>query len=497
MKVEDAPDFSRRGFYHDATRGKIPTLDTMFELVDKMAYYKMNELQLYVEHTYAFAKHTDIWAGSDPLTAEEILKLDEYCKKNFIDLVPSLSTFGHFYMALRSKRKEHLNELDIKASEKPFSFFARMAHYTLDCSQEESIELVRELVAEFSPLFSSKYFNICCDETFDLGKGRNKEQFEKLGEGRLYINFLKKVMEAVHEHGKVPQFWGDIMLHCPEMMPELPQPCVALNWDYAAEPVHRPCKPFADAELPFYVCPGVSGWNSCLNRYDIATKNILNYTRQGKEFGAMGMLNTDWGDYGHINLLAASYHGLILGAAASWNLDKASDCEIFDSAFDMLEMGDCSERTTQILKTAAESIKAGWGEVARWVDPSEEMEPFMDSATGFDKNVSKHSPEELIGTADRLAELKYELIGVSQRAKALDSLAYRELLCSFSGAELMHRIAAAALKPSKDVCYETADLVREYERELSALWYLRNKPSEYYRIKKVLVDIADKLEGLV
>ena len=46
--IEDCPDFSHRGFYHDVTRGKVPTLDTLKELVDQMAYYKLNSLQLYI-----------------------------------------------------------------------------------------------------------------------------------------------------------------------------------------------------------------------------------------------------------------------------------------------------------------------------------------------------------------------------------------------------------------------------------------------------------------
>ena len=48
-----------------------------------------------------------------------------------------------------------------------------MAHYTLDASAPESLEFVRQMIDEFIPLFTSNKFNICCDETFDLGKGKN------------------------------------------------------------------------------------------------------------------------------------------------------------------------------------------------------------------------------------------------------------------------------------------------------------------------------------
>ena len=46
-RIEDEPDFSYRGFYHDVTRGKVPKLETLKELVDMLAYLKINSLQLY------------------------------------------------------------------------------------------------------------------------------------------------------------------------------------------------------------------------------------------------------------------------------------------------------------------------------------------------------------------------------------------------------------------------------------------------------------------
>ena len=37
LYIEDWPDLSYRGFYHDVTRGKVATLDTLKKLVDKLA----------------------------------------------------------------------------------------------------------------------------------------------------------------------------------------------------------------------------------------------------------------------------------------------------------------------------------------------------------------------------------------------------------------------------------------------------------------------------
>ncbi|MHC4271903.1 MAG: glycoside hydrolase family 20 zincin-like fold domain-containing protein, partial [Planctomycetota bacterium] len=71
--IKDEPDFARRGVYHDCSRGKVPKLDTLKELVERLAHWKINELQLYVENVFTFKRHPDIGKGYSPFTPEEIL----------------------------------------------------------------------------------------------------------------------------------------------------------------------------------------------------------------------------------------------------------------------------------------------------------------------------------------------------------------------------------------------------------------------------------------
>ena len=81
VTIQDRPAFQHRGFYLDITRGKVPRLSTLKRLVDRLSALKINQLQLYVEHVFAFAFDPDIGAGSDPLTRDDIVALDRYCRE--------------------------------------------------------------------------------------------------------------------------------------------------------------------------------------------------------------------------------------------------------------------------------------------------------------------------------------------------------------------------------------------------------------------------------
>ena len=108
LTIFDEPAILNRGFYHDVTRGRVPKLSYLKWLADKLAFFKMNQLQLYIEHSFLFEDFSEVWRDDTPLTAEEIMELDRYCSRIGIELVPSISCFGHLYKILSTKSYSHL-----------------------------------------------------------------------------------------------------------------------------------------------------------------------------------------------------------------------------------------------------------------------------------------------------------------------------------------------------------------------------------------------------
>ena len=68
-EIEDWPDGAVRGVMLDISRDKVPTMATLETLVERLASWKVNQFQLYVEHTFAYEGHREVWAEASPLTA--------------------------------------------------------------------------------------------------------------------------------------------------------------------------------------------------------------------------------------------------------------------------------------------------------------------------------------------------------------------------------------------------------------------------------------------
>jgi hexosaminidase len=188
---------------------------------------------------------------------------------------------------------------------------------------------VRGLYDELLPHFSSRMFNVGCDETFDLGQGRSEAACRTLGRSCVYLDFLLKIHRVVRAHGRTMQYWGDIIIQHPELIGELPPDAVALAWGYEANhPFDAHGEKFAAAGIPFYVCPGTGSWRTLAGRTSSVLDNLRNAAANGMKHGAIGYLNTDWGDEGHWQPLPVSYLGFAYGAAASWTCDAARGLDL-------------------------------------------------------------------------------------------------------------------------------------------------------------------------
>lgn len=329
--IEDFPEFPVRGVYYDVARGRIPTLAALKTMAENLSRYKINQLQLYFEHSFRFKSHPLIGKGCGGMTANEITTLDRFCLKHRIELVPSLACFGHMNKTLSLPPYRHLAEdyaAGIYSDAVAYNALAewkKKTAWSLSPANPDSYKLLKDLFDDLLPHFSSPHFNVCCDEVFDLGMGQSHKLCRKTGRDGLFLRHVLRLRKLAAQHGRKIQIWGDMLQKYPAIISQLPSDVIILDWEYSSNVALNHPQPFAEKKRSFYVCPGTSSWVALFPRLYEAAENIRRMAQSGLKHRATGFLNTDWGDGGHYNFMEYSWAAYLVGAEAGWNINATQN----------------------------------------------------------------------------------------------------------------------------------------------------------------------------
>jgi hexosaminidase len=304
--IEDWPDLEVRGVMLDVSRNKVPTLDTLFDLVDRLASWKLNHLQLYTEHTYAYSRHEEVWQDADPYDAEDMRRLADHCAERHVELVPNQNTLGHMERWLMHDRYAHLG---IERGVVMGPFGMPVPASTLDPANPGSLALVRELVEELASAIPASRFHVGLDEPWQLPRRRHAE----------WAGWAGALSAAPEMRGREVLVWGDLLATYPEMLGAVSESLTVCEWGYESNhPFDRRGEALATAGLRHWLCPGTSSWMSVLGRATNALDNCRSAATSAAGSGAAGLMVTDWGDFGHLQYPPVSDPGLAAAAAFSW-----------------------------------------------------------------------------------------------------------------------------------------------------------------------------------
>lgn len=493
-RIEDWPDFATRGLLHDVSRGKVPTLDTLKRLADRLASWKINQLQLYIEHAFTFAFDPEICEPHDALTPDEIRELDRYCRERYIVLVPAVATLGHMGRILSMPKYRHLAEIEPQSTWSEMAWPERARGFTLDIANPESRKLVERIWSEIFDAFSSPVVNICDDEPWDLGKGKNKARFANGRGAEAYIEQIRWMCDLCAAQGRRPQAWSDVIKNHSELMDRLPRDLTILHWGYDDCADCDATAKFTRTGLQTIVCPGTSGWKRVLNAMNLAERNIQAFAAAGKKHGAVGLLNTDWGDHGHFNGLACSWHGIASGAALSWNADHVTG-EKFDQLLSRQLFGDEGAAIFSDLREASrvadkcETWRLMWTPIRRVAD-----DPMVPSVDLVRRCAS--AAEDAI---DALQALGHSVNAVDDRAEL--ALACRATVIfaeKVAAAQTIRRESGGVAMPDRSTRFDTrpaseiAESIDDLAHDYAAVWKRHNKLSGLWDILTALAAVASE-----
>jgi hypothetical protein len=180
----------------DISRGPVPTKEYMRSQIRRCAELKYNLVSYYTEHIVKTKRHGDFAPVGGGISIEEWKDLSDYAAKYYIEIVGNFQSLGHFEKILSDPQYAPLGE----------------TKQMLSPIRPESFKLLSDIYAEMPPVFSSGFFNVNCDETWDLGRGESKKQVDSLGIGRVYANHINGF--TVNWLNTINGFWCGAISFC-------------------------------------------------------------------------------------------------------------------------------------------------------------------------------------------------------------------------------------------------------------------------------------------
>lgn len=469
LEIEDEPSTADRGYYLDISRGRVPKLKGLKKLVDRLAMYKFTNMQIYIEHTFQWEGLEEIYMNRGFITAEEILELDQYCKERYIELIPSISSCGHLFRLLQSQSYNKYAELG-GYELTTHKWFESREHHTIDTTNPESYDLIISMYDQLLPLFSSNKFNICCDETMDLGNGRGKAEAERIGKGQMYVNWINKLAAYLKGKGKEVMFWSDVIRDHTDLTPQLPEDITCLIWEYSHPLKEELITPVVETGMKCVLCSSAAGYCRFIPWYHgegyVAYDNIYDMGQYGKTHKGCGQMLTDWGDFGHTCHAELRYPIIAYAGAMFWNPDGNADLGKFDRYVSNIEYG--APEALPVLKEM--SATKAWifnNHVGEKWRRDRQIEPIV-------KEIDEHIAE----VYHKMYELELKLSALKLNDETREAVRV---------AAKAYRLFVALESTKNDPVLPHEQIASEFEKwfdEYADVWRVDNKESE-------LRDVAD------
>jgi len=353
--IRDWPSMKYRGVHDDLSRGPFPTLAFQKHQLEVFASRKVNLYSPYFEHTLQYSADPLTAPPGSSLTRAESRELVAFATKLHITIVPEQEAFGHLHHVL-------IYEKYADVAESPHG-------HVLAPGQPATQPLILSWFTQIAADFPSPFLHIGADETFELGTGRTKPDFDKRGLGPVYADFLSSIHTTLAPLHRRLLFWGDMAGTDPAAIPGLPKDMIAIPWVYSHEDSYdHNILPFKNAGIETWVAPGDANWKQVYPLEKAALDNISGFIESGQRLGSTGELTTVWDDDGE-GLFNLDWFGVLYGAAAGWQPGR-SDAAAYQASFGRLFYGDTTGHIDEAQKdliAAEDSIEVS--DDAFWLDP--------------------------------------------------------------------------------------------------------------------------------
>ncbi len=226
----------------------------------------------------------------------------------------------------------------------------------LSPAYNESYRLLSDIYRDLTPVYPSHHFCVLCDEVWALGKGASAAMVRERGFARVYADHVHWIRDELAKYDKRIWVAADVALEHRDILRQLKKDIVLLPWNYGPHPSFEDIiLPIKEHGFDFIVTTGVSCSRKLFPDFSTTRENIRNFVRDGIRHGAMGMLNTNWDDFGS-NFFSNNWYGIAYGADQGWNSENEATAR-FDERFAAAFYGDDSGLISQAMLTLSSLIE--------------------------------------------------------------------------------------------------------------------------------------------
>lgn len=214
--ITDVPKYRVRGFVFDVGRLPVP-LEFLYEVVDIMASFKMNDLQLHLNDNYIWhgdyakegkdpfkesyaafrleSKIADLTAKDVSYTKAQFFDLVVYAKKKGVRIVPEIDTPGHA-LALTRVRPDLIYQGPMSDPSKRCEM--------LDAAKPEALEFACEVFDEYLLAEGNRPATFAGCPIVHVGSD------EFFGANEDYRRYVDALLRHVASRGYTPRLWGSL-----------------------------------------------------------------------------------------------------------------------------------------------------------------------------------------------------------------------------------------------------------------------------------------------
>jgi hexosaminidase len=488
-EIADYPSLKWRGVSDDISRGQISTLDDFKAIIRRLAYYKINLYQPYIEDAFVFRTDPNIGSGRGRLSPQELSEIVREGQRNHVTVIPIFQTLGHQerllalpenrrYAEIGGKTDAPLAVRALRRVAEGFAFVfgkrteaaSSVAPSTFSPVLPSTRGFVISLLDEVAAASAGAFLHIGGDEAPDLGKGTSKTAADRIGVGEVYTDYVQAISQhlAVRHHMRTMLF-GDVLLAHPEAMKNLSRDIVIVDWHYDPPDTFASLQTFRAAGFTDVVgSAGLWNWFGIYPNYESAFPNIASATTACRRESAVGSLVASWGDGGGESLRETNWPGYAFLAASAWQ-SIPPDEGTFLTRFASTEFGTRSQDLAKAERLVGwQSFPTlGWNQLLYHRPP----------------RLRRHTPAWL----QRMSRLRSDMITASSLVAAARPSA------RFNSGEL----ACLSLGAQKFLFAADRELtLEELARRLGTKTSSELSPSARDSVATALHSLAEELEGL-